>query len=158
MADSLILVVVGALVTFAAGLIGAWIQSRREHSKWLRERRYEAFVAIEAVVYRLDELGQRGVALKTRLGQLNSSSTLTPPQREQREQLTRELAAYADEYDQASRQRYDSAAPLLILGPPQVEKSVSAVLRLPQDASNEDRYRADSDMIAAMRKSLGVEE
>lgn len=29
----------GATLTVIAGFFGAWIQSRREHSKWLREQR-----------------------------------------------------------------------------------------------------------------------
>ncbi|WP_404435228.1 hypothetical protein LG322_08700 [Microbacterium aerolatum] len=33
----------GVAVTAAAGLLGAWIQGRREHKKWLRERRFEAY-------------------------------------------------------------------------------------------------------------------
>lgn len=33
----------GASTAAVIGLLGAWIQSRREHSKWLRERRFEAY-------------------------------------------------------------------------------------------------------------------
>ena len=32
-------------VTVTSGFVGAWIQSRREHHRWIRERRYEAYVA-----------------------------------------------------------------------------------------------------------------
>lgn len=41
--DSLLAGVVGALLAAAIGLLGAWIQSRREHKRWLRERRYDAY-------------------------------------------------------------------------------------------------------------------
>lgn len=34
----------GAAVTAAAGVLGAWVQGRREHKRWVRERRYEAYV------------------------------------------------------------------------------------------------------------------
>ena len=33
----------GVAVTVVAGLVGAWIQGRREHRRWLRERRLEAW-------------------------------------------------------------------------------------------------------------------
>lgn len=33
-----------ALLTVIGGLIGAWIQAVREHRKWLRERRFEAYL------------------------------------------------------------------------------------------------------------------
>ena len=41
----------GATVAALIGLLGAWIQNRREHSKWLRERRlarYDAFLSAAA--------------------------------------------------------------------------------------------------------------
>lgn len=44
----------GAVVlTVIAGFIGAWIQSRREHRVWLRERRYLLFVEVMEWVYML---------------------------------------------------------------------------------------------------------
>lgn len=45
--DPLVALLVGAfgaaLLTVIGGLIGAWIQSIREHRKWLREVRFEAY-------------------------------------------------------------------------------------------------------------------
>lgn len=41
-------VVVGGLIAVAGGLVGAWIAGRREHSRWLREQRYEAYRAFIA--------------------------------------------------------------------------------------------------------------
>lgn len=43
---SAVLALIGGASTAALiGLLGAWIQSRREHGKWLRERRLEAYRA-----------------------------------------------------------------------------------------------------------------
>lgn len=44
----------GAAVAALAGLFGAWIQSRREHAKWVRERRYDAFTRFFGYIERLD--------------------------------------------------------------------------------------------------------
>lgn len=40
---AIFLLVVGALVAFASSWIGARIEARREHARWLRERRFEAY-------------------------------------------------------------------------------------------------------------------
>lgn len=34
--------------------MGAWIQSRREHKKWIRERRYEAYADLDATLARIE--------------------------------------------------------------------------------------------------------
>lgn len=39
----------GALLTAAAGFWGAWRQSKREHTRWVRERRYEAYLDFVAM-------------------------------------------------------------------------------------------------------------
>ncbi|MWB99071.1 hypothetical protein [Agromyces seonyuensis] len=51
---TLIPVVTGAFLAAAFGLLGAWIQSRREHSRWLRERRFDAYTAALAYMDRLN--------------------------------------------------------------------------------------------------------
>lgn len=40
----------GVLVTVGAGLLGAWIQGRREHRTWLRAERLTAYAAFLSVV------------------------------------------------------------------------------------------------------------
>jgi hypothetical protein len=50
--DPVVALVVGAFGASLIGLFGAWIQSRREHSKWLREKRYEAHLAFLVLVDR----------------------------------------------------------------------------------------------------------
>ena len=42
-ADALLSVLVGALGASLLGLLGAWIQSRREHTRWVREQRFAAY-------------------------------------------------------------------------------------------------------------------
>ena len=46
--NSWLSLVAGVVLSVLAGLFGAWIQSRNEHSKWLRERRYEVYRAFIA--------------------------------------------------------------------------------------------------------------
>lgn len=56
----------GVLVSVAAGLIGAFTQSRREHKKWLKERRYEAYLTFITGMDALTALA--GHRLKTSKG------------------------------------------------------------------------------------------
>jgi len=51
----------GAVVAALAGFIGAWIQGRQEHSKWLREKRiarYEEFLEAVADARFLKSIGK----------------------------------------------------------------------------------------------------
>ena len=50
--DPVLSLLVGALGAAALGLIGAWIQGRREHSKWRREQRLAAYLVLLADIER----------------------------------------------------------------------------------------------------------
>lgn len=54
--DNLTPVIVGALIAVAGGLVGAFYQAYREHKKWLRERRYDAYVVADAALTRMEVL------------------------------------------------------------------------------------------------------
>ncbi|WP_448808634.1 hypothetical protein [Agromyces bauzanensis] len=49
--------IAGAALTLLGGLVGSIWQSRRDHERWIRERRYEAYVAMVRTLNRwiLDE-------------------------------------------------------------------------------------------------------
>lgn len=40
--DPALFTIIGAAIAAGFGLLGAWIQGRREHHRWAREKRYEA--------------------------------------------------------------------------------------------------------------------
>lgn len=52
MVDSYVSLLIGALGAALIGLLGAWIQSRREHSLWVRERRFDAYLKFLIVTER----------------------------------------------------------------------------------------------------------
>ncbi len=52
-ADSLLSVLVGALGASLLGLLGAWIQSRREHTRWVREQRFAAYNSLMKLAERV---------------------------------------------------------------------------------------------------------
>lgn len=58
--DPLFSLLVGALgagsLTVSGALLGAWLQARREHGRWVRERRFEAYLEFLRIVERHPKL------------------------------------------------------------------------------------------------------
>lgn len=55
--DALVPVVVGGLLALVGGLLGAWIQGRREHKRWVREQRFQAYQRALRFVERVRAFG-----------------------------------------------------------------------------------------------------
>ena len=60
--DPLLSLLVGALGAALLGLLGASIQARREHARWVRERRHEAYNAFMRVADRVRHRDQQANA------------------------------------------------------------------------------------------------
>jgi hypothetical protein len=60
--DPLFALLVGALGASLIGLFGAWVQSRREHKRWLLQKRYDAYEAYLSQIdkHALDSRGNAG--------------------------------------------------------------------------------------------------
>ena len=56
--DPLLSLLVGALGASLIGLLGAWIQARRDHRKWLREKRFDAYRAFLVSMSTYEELAK----------------------------------------------------------------------------------------------------
>lgn len=54
--DPLVSLLVGALGAALLGLLGAWIQSRREHARWIREQRLAAYLDYIRLIERMPYL------------------------------------------------------------------------------------------------------
>jgi len=54
--DPVLSLLVGALGAALIGLLGAWIQSRREHARWIREQRFDAYRDFFRVAERLAQI------------------------------------------------------------------------------------------------------
>lgn len=137
--DTLVPVVVGGLLTLVAGLIGVAVQGRREHAKWVRERRYDAFIAaiglLRKVAGLMDDakpLLAKGTMPDAELAEVNNKAKL--------------LRA---EWPKAS-------APLALLGPDRVDEALGEAAKALR-GNNADLVRvAEQTMIAAMRKALDI--
>lgn len=124
----------GAALTVIAGFIGAWIQSRREHVRWVRERRFDAYTAADAVLTRMEGI-ERRIAMAT-----------DPIERE----------ALARRLDDISRDDMpDPISRLNLLGPAAVVAAKEAY----QAAKDDDaRATAAKGFVRAMRAALDVRD
>jgi len=66
--ESILVGLVSVLLTIAAGLVGAWINEKREHRKWLREKRFSAFVGLVSEFDKWDSGFDQDAALARELG------------------------------------------------------------------------------------------
>ncbi|MDQ0895004.1 hypothetical protein [Agromyces ramosus] len=154
MTDALALVLLsglsGAVLTVIGGFIGAAIQGRREHRKWVQERRYEAFVALEKHLHRWRVIEAGTHRLAQERGVMSEDSSPD----EEAVLRYRNLIREADSHSGA---RYDAMAGVVILGPPSVERAAQAVLRTRAgDDDSATIVRVDDALIAEMRVALGI--
>lgn len=73
--DPLVSLLVGALGAALIGLLGAWIQAKRDHRRWLRQRRYDAYHAFMVDMEALRDattLARAGLAGSRRRNRLKS--------------------------------------------------------------------------------------
>ena len=132
----------GALVAALGGLLGVSVQARRDHAKWVRERRYEAFVT--AIVLLRDVSARQEQANKIRAaGGAARGSGL-----DQVISRARELEA---EWPAAS-------APLAVLGPDGVDNALGIAAKALASDDQRGLRAAEGALIVTMRKALAIKE
>lgn len=60
----------GVVLTLLGGLVGAWIQHKRERSTWMRDRRYEAYLNMLSIISRWIDHQDRTIARNAALEEL----------------------------------------------------------------------------------------
>lgn len=131
----------GVAVTVVAGFIGAWIQGRREHEKWMRELRYEAFVNVYGITD-----GVRTV--RRELSRLETAADTEP------ESVALEnVEALSDRLDGLKSAAASASLPFAILGPPSVDRALTQYLRA---ATEDDETAAERQLQIAMRDALKI--
>lgn len=129
----------GALIAAIAGLVGAWIQARREHRVWLREKRYEAYVT--AKIY-MREVHRQVTNLK---GARDSGD------KQRREEATKQIAALEDKLS-------ETTGALMILSPAKVAIAVGNLSTAIFEGKQSDVNAAERDFVKAMQKSLRIRD
>ena len=125
----------GALLAAVAGLIGAWIQSRREHRAWLREKRFEAFVSVRVLMRTL----HRYVSDRKQ-GEADGDDARATAARHALLGLQDSLA--------------ETMAPMVILGPTSVHEAGIALTNAIHDGQAAEIEAAESEFVSRMQQSL----
>lgn len=154
--DPLFSVALGAVLTIAGGLLGAWIQAAREHRKWLREKRLEVYLPAAAFLTEYEPRMQAYADIESRISGVIGPDT-AEAERDDHQETLAPYAARADEY----RARVaEEMAPLIVLGPDAV---ADAAQRWEQAARTTDGnpYVIGEEfrpVLREMRKALGISE
>lgn len=158
LAFALIAALGGAALTTVAASIGAIWQSKREHKKWLRERRFDAHKEFVPAMRSLDLYSATIAAVKRDLDTLNDGTPAVPDAnytaRVDRLQ-TRLDAAVADEKPFTAR-ALDSMAAVTILGPPSVTNNVEPYFAAIRVQDNHAVPAAEDNLLTAMRMVVRV--
>lgn len=128
----------GVFVTAGAGLFGAWVQGQREHSRWIRERRLDAYTQILTLHNEVDVLNMRTKAV-AKAGVADSDTTVSV----QRDRLIDMFPA--------------AVTPLAILGPTAVSKASDKLVSLARNEDSSAYLAAENELIAAMRSALKID-
>jgi hypothetical protein len=146
--------IVSVLLTIGAGLVGAAIQGRREHRRWLRERRYEAYThafdiasTVRAVAIEVVDTVQAIEADKVPLDMREATAA----------RLAERMAYLSGLSDDVS----ERMAPLVILGPEAVGNAYVALVDSmgPPEAMDIAKVNAaESALSEAMRNALAVKD
>lgn len=156
----------GALLTAVAGLVGALIQGRREHQRWVRERRYDAYLAYLKAedAYRLleremetfqdatEEVGE-WLALATASPAADGEA---PPGLERVGRTHEERAAALKDLEARAHRAYvgtvEAASPFSLVGPRTVVEAAQALIH----SKRERRSRAVDALEAEIRQALRI--
>ncbi len=127
----------GAALTGLVGFIAAAIERRREHEKWVREKRYEAYVSALTLSAAMNSLADESAQMAE-----TSAS-------EDRKILLRERLT------SLSEKAFEAAAPFAVLGPESVDVLLVQLTNAP---TFEERNTAHNALIAEMRKTLKIKD
>ncbi|WP_431798351.1 hypothetical protein [Microbacterium kunmingense] len=132
----------GALVAAIAGFVGAGIQARREHRRWQRERRYEAFVA----AYALTKAFDLNFSKQMKIADAEPEMGVDDPR----------IQALLTEADALYGTVADRVAPLIILGPDRVAKSYLKMHAAYEAQDMDALGRAEAEFQSNARKALDL--
>jgi hypothetical protein len=157
----------GVAVTAGAGLFGAWIQSRREHRKWLRERRIHTYDRAHRLVEDM-RYGDhdRDVAdhYIKKIEDLANEAGIPPADREKfvdqaREAVGGDIHSPRGVYDwtrDIRARKVEIEASLALVGTPDVRRRLDKVIGTLNEKDT-IAYQLELDGLeAAMRKALGI--
>jgi hypothetical protein len=152
------LTIFGAVgVTTIAGAILAVWQSKRDHDRWVRERRYEGLTRILALADRFASARAEGAVMLARSKELDAALAAgdTSVATELRE-LGEEMAAHGALVTPIQDELGNVAATLEIIGPNDVLEALNAYTDTFPGEDAEATERAKDAYVIAARKALRI--
>lgn len=146
---------VGVTAITGAGL-AIW-QSKRDHDRWVRERRYEGFTRILALADRYARYRTEGMVMMARSTELRAAfeagdTSVGTELNELADEMDSHLARIKPIQDELS----DVVATLDILGPPNVLEALNTYTDLFEGGDDAAIDAAKDDFIEATRKTLSI--
>lgn len=156
-------VVVGGLLALCGGLIGAWMQGRREHSRWVREQRFEAYQRALRLIEHTRGLDFDPVAdVIEELIAEDMPDETEAERHEMRERMRHRLGGNErpTEKFRAMRalqeERVEVTTLLALVGPGAVAVHLSETIEAITSEDDDRYYEALEDLLRAMWKPLGI--
>lgn len=138
-------ILVGGLIAAVGGMLGSHFASKREHEKWVREKRFSAYVALNDSVAEIQVLDRRRLNLTVQI-QAAADPTLRAYLTQRGERLLERHEVMWDGLAKAS-------SAVGVLGPQPVIDKVAAL----QNVSSEGVPNAQREMLAEMQKVLEID-
>lgn len=148
---ALIATLSGAGIAVLGGLLGAWIQGRREHAKWLRDARLRAFVSIETTLNKMERQDRDHLLFKSQLEKAKTDGNI-----EMMTTMNAQMTALAERALQTGQDIAVDLAQLRLVGPDKVASLVENVAGTMFENDAARLYAARSLARNAMRKALGI--
>ncbi|PPF11413.1 hypothetical protein C5C74_07825 [Rathayibacter sp. AY1E8] len=136
----------GALLAALAGLAGAAVEGKREHKRWLRERRHEAFIRAYTLIKGFDLNTSKQNKVAARLLSANKID----------ESAAADLAKLQAEADALFGTVAAELAPILVLGPASVAQQAIDMQLAYEADDKQAQQRAEASFILAAQQALAV--
>jgi hypothetical protein len=145
--EPLLIAASGAIGAAFLGLLGAWVQSLREHKRWIREQRLAIYSEVIALAHDLH--------VQTEFFYFQHPEGLQPLHEDGTRFLDPPLAKYVESWPSAF-------ATLTLLGPSKVKKLANVLSSVATQADSPDHtekyYRALEDFSSAARRAMRIKD
>lgn len=139
----------GAAITAGFGFLGAYIQSRREHDKWVRDRKLEAYVRALTLLQSAASMSREVRAMNVEIA-LAAQESRVPKVNMDR------LEAINAEATEAQATLWAAHAPMRILGPESVNVAMTDQVKAIGAGDFAAAEKAEQVIEAAMRRELKI--
>lgn len=138
----------GAVLALIGGGVGAIYQSRSDHRRWIRERRFESMVAARAFVGRMQAHANHA--------QLLSEMLRDPKYASHHDEMEREREENRSQILRLGREAPAVTAPFDLLGPLGVQRAIRDLIECVNDPDPLRRSEAEERFAREARRALRI--